>query len=168
MDPVTLLTLSVGASLVSGAVSSFGAYQQGQAQAAAAEYNAAVSDRNATLARQQAGTEADDLERQQRRQMGSIRAAYGAAGIGLAGSPLDVIEDTALEQATDVKRVGYTGELKAIGMEEKAALYRAEADNARTSGTINAISQGVGAIDKATTKFFTPGMPGASMLRRAA
>lgn len=169
MDPVTLLTISAGASLVSGAVSAYGAYQQGQAQAQAAEYNAQVADRNAALARQQASVEAEDTARAQRRQMGALRAAYGAAGIGLAGSPLDVIEDTAIEQSMDVRRVGYAGELKAIGMEEKAALFRMEADNARTSGTLGALAQGLGGLSSATSKFFTPGSntAGASLLRRA-
>lgn len=168
MDPVTLLTLSVGASLVSGAVSAFGAMQQGEATARAAEYNAQVNDRNAALSRQQSNAEMEDTAREHRRQMGAIRAAYGAAGIGLAGSPLDVIEDTALEQQTDIRRIGYSGELKAIGYEEKAALNRAEASNARTAGAISAVSAGVGGIERASAKFFTPGMPGMSMLRRAA
>lgn len=164
----TIALISLGATALSGAVSAYGAYQQGQSQAAAATYNAQVADRNATLARQQADAEGDDLARQQRRQMGTLRAAYGAAGIGLAGSPLDVIEDTALEQATDINRVGYTGELKAIGMQEKAALYRAEAENAKTSGAINAFGAGIGTIDRMATKYLSPGMPGASMMRRAA
>lgn len=164
----TILLISAGASALSGAVSAVGAYQQGQSQAAAAEYNAQVSDRNAKLARSQSESESTDAARAQRRQMGTMRAAYGAAGVGLAGSPLDVIEDTALEQQTDIRRIGYAGELKAIGQEEKAALYRAEGENAKTAGTINAFAQGIGTIDRVASKWLSPGMPGASMMRRAA
>jgi len=132
--------LSAVASVASGVVGAMGAQQQGAATAAAANYQAQVATRNATVARQQATAEADDQRRENRRQLGAIRAAYGGSGIEMAGSPLDVLEDTALEQELDVQRIGYRGELRAAGENDKATLSLMEAKNAKKAGQIGAVS----------------------------
>jgi hypothetical protein len=130
---------------LSGIVSAAGAMQQAQAQADAAEYQAEVARRNAKLARDQAEVEQNDQRRENRRQMGAMIAAYGASGVDMAGSPLDVLADTAIEQELDVARAGYRGELRAIGENDKANLAKAEASNARSAGAFSA----VGALFKA-------------------
>lgn len=136
-------------------------YQQGQAQAAAAEYNAAVAERdmivadqNRKLAIQNANIAAEDKRRENRRILSSIRAKYGASGLSLAGSPLDVLQDTATEQALDERRIEFDGQVKGrsaalriLGLQDDAALSRAEADAAETAGTLGAIggvAKGVG------------------------
>lgn len=139
--------------VASGVVSAAGAMAQGEAQANAAEYEGLVADRNAKIARNQAAVEQEDQRRENLRQLGAVRAAYGASGIEMSGSPLDVLSDTALEQELDVARIGYRGELKAIGEGDKANLARAEADNARSAGAIGA----VGSVLKTGTSLF--GLP---------
>jgi hypothetical protein len=160
-----LAGVSAAASLASGVVSAMGAIQQGEATAASAEYNAAVADRNAKLKLAQTAEAESDMARQHRRQMGQIRAAYAQAGVSMQGSPLDVIEDTATEQAFERDQTEYEGRLQAIGLTEKAALFRAEASNARSAGMINAIGYGIGAIDRTSSKFLKPGSAGASLVR---
>lgn len=130
--------LSAAATVASGVVGVMGAQQQAAATTAAANYQAQVAQRNATVARQQASAEADDQRRENRRQLGSIRAAYGGSGIEMAGSPLDVLEDTTLEQELDVERIGYRGELRAAGEVDKANLSKLEAENAKKTGAIGA------------------------------
>ena len=46
----------------------------------------------------------------------------------------------ALEQELDVARIGYRGELKAIGEADKAEMARVSASNAKQAGAIGAIS----------------------------
>lgn len=130
--------LSAAASVASAVVGAMGAMQQGKAQSQAANYTAQVADRNAKVARQQAGVEQDDQRRENQRQLGAIRAAYGGSGVEMAGSPLDVLEDTAMEQELDVERIGYRGKLRALGETDKAALARAEGDNAKSAASISA------------------------------
>ena len=126
--------------VASGAISAAGAMQQGKAAANAANYEAQLADRNAKIARNQAEAEQEDQRRENVRQRGAIRAAYGASGIEMAGSPLDVLSDTALEQELDVARIGYRGELKAIGENDRAEMARVSASNAKQAGAIGAIS----------------------------
>lgn len=128
------------ATVASGVVSAAGAMSAGKAQANAANYEAQLADRNAKIARNQAEAEQEDQRRENIRQRGAIRAAYGASGIEMAGSPLDVLSDTALEQELDVARIGYRGELKAIGEADKAEMARVSASNAKQAGAIGAIS----------------------------
>lgn len=127
------------ASVIGGVVGAIGAMQSANAQARAAEYNAAVQRRNAQAILAQTDNEAADTVRENRRRMAAIRSQYGASGLELAGSPLDVLTDTAIEQEYDVKKVRYAGQLEAIGKTDQAKLYTMEAKNARTAGTISAV-----------------------------
>lgn len=134
--------------------------QQAEAQARAAEYNAKIQERNALIADQNRKTAietadiaATDKRRDNRRIMAQMRAAYGTSGIEMAGSPLDVLEDTALEQELGAQRVKYEGTLRAregaiqmLGMREDAELQRMEASSARQAGGIAAIGSVIGGI----------------------
>lgn len=150
------------ASIAGGVVGAMGAQQSAQAQAAAANYNAKVSDRNAQVVRNQAAAEQMDKDFEHRRQLGAIRAAYGASGIDPAGSPLDVLQDTAMEQELEVKRVGYEGELRAIEQGDKATAFRMEAKAAKDAGAIGAISSIIGGVSGAARGF--GGRAGSSLL----
>lgn len=145
--------LSIG-STVLGAV---GAISSANAQASAARYNAEVAERDAVVADQnrklaldQSRIDAEDKRRENRRVMASIRTQYGASGLSLAGSPLDVLEDTAVEQELDAQRIefegrarGREGALQMLGLQEEATLSRMEASSARRSGYMNAIGTGL-------------------------
>lgn len=158
--------LAAAASAVSGVIGALGAIQAANAQAAAAEYNAKVSERNAIIAdqnRQQAlqSTEiaVTDKRRENRRVLAAMRAAYGTSGLEMAGSPLDVLEDTALEQELDTQRVSYEGRLRAregaiqmLGLREDATLSRMEGKAAKTAGYIGAAGQLVGGVGTALTR----------------
>lgn len=140
-------------SVIGGIVGAIGAQQQAQAATAAADYNARVSDRNAAIVRNQAAADQMDKAVEHRRQLGAIRSAYGASGIDPAGSPLDVLEDTAMEQELEIRDVGYEGELRAIEQGDRATLYRMEAKAAKKSGAIGAISSIVGGVSGAAKSF---------------
>lgn len=150
MAALTALTtaLTIGGTVLSAV----GQISAARAQADAADYNARVAERDAFVADQnrkasirQAEVDAEDKRRENRRVLASMRTSYGASGVDLAGSPLDVLYDTALEQETDTRRVEYEGRvrgregaLQMLGLEEDSTLSRMEARSSRTAGTIAA------------------------------
>lgn len=147
--------------LVSAGVSAIGVMQSASAASAAASYNAQIADRDAVVADQnriasieQARVAGEDKSRENRRVLASMRAAYGASGLELAGSPLDVLTDTATEQGLDVRRIEYDGQIRGregalqmMGAQESAALSRAEASSINAGAPLAAIgtlASGVG------------------------
>lgn len=138
--------------VISGGLRAVGAIQQARAEAAAFEYNAAIDARNRQIADQDrrynvqlAEVEADDKRRENARTMSSIRTAYGSSGLDLGGTPLDVLEDTALELNLDVRRIEQEGRVRnregGIKMQEfgeRSVLNKMRAKSARTAGAISA------------------------------
>lgn len=110
-----------------------GALQQGQAQSDAMNFNAQMAGQNATVARQQAAADEARQRRENLLRAGNLRAGYGASGVTLDGSPLDVLEMAATTGELDAQNIRYKGSLRAIGYENSAALDTAGASNALTS-----------------------------------
>ena len=116
------------------------------AAADTANYNAKIQERDAYVSDQNrqhllrmSQIEQDDKRRENLRTLSSMKAMYGTSGLDLAGSPLDVLTDSATEMETDVQRIGYEGKVKArdmnmqsLGLREGAALSRMEAKNAKS------------------------------------
>ncbi len=137
--------------MAAGAViSAVGAIRQGQAQKAAADYNAQIAEQNAQIARSQAL----DAERVQQREtymrLGAIRAAQGHAG-GAAGegSVLDVLGDVAAQSERERQQVIYEGELRARGFTNTATLDRYSGEQAVTSSYFKAGSELLGGSSSA-------------------
>ena len=124
--------------LISAAVGALGAVQEARASAAASEFNARVADNNAVIAEQNAAADERKQRRQASREMASSRARIGAAGVALEGSPLDVLEDQALEAELDALNIRYGGRLQARNYRSQAELDRSRARSARTQGFISA------------------------------
>lgn len=122
------------------AMSALGSISQGDAGHAAGRYNQAIEMRNATIARQQAKSAADQQQADARKRIGAMRAGYAASGVTMDGSPLDALSSSAAEAELDRQNILYRGELAAIGAEDSAALYGMQARNARTQGYVGAAS----------------------------
>lgn len=129
---IAALALSA-ASAVAGTV---GAISQANAQRSAATYQAQIADRNAILARRQAAQKADDHALENRRTLSAIRAAYGTSGLSMEGSPLDVLENAAVDGQLDINRALYKGAVNARNEQERAIAARATADAASPVGGI--------------------------------
>ena len=128
--------------MVAGAaLSAYGAYQQGQAKKAASQYNAELRERDATIAHQQAEADVDIFRRRAAQTHGSIVAGYGASGVTLEGSPIDVLAMSQENAAMDEQIIRYKGNLKAMGYHDSAALERLSGESAERQGTLNAASQ---------------------------
>lgn len=124
-----------------------GQLQQSNAAEAEAKRSAQIAERNAELARQDralamrtAELAAADRAREQRRQLAEIRASMGASGLEFSGSPVDLLWDTSIEQALDVKRTmfegdvrGREGSIEVLNYQEQASADRARAKSIRSS-----------------------------------
>lgn len=124
--------------LIGTIFSAVGAISQGVQASNAADYNAAVARNNALAARQQASANAEAQGRESRRRLGAMRAAYGASGVTMEGSPLDVIEQSAMEAELDRQNILYSGELKASGYEGTSELEEAKGSSAMTGSLFSA------------------------------
>lgn len=133
-------------------ISVAGHLQSGRAANATAKYNARVAERNAVIARQQAGAAEAAHRRDVSRRMGSIRAGFGASGVTLEGTPLEVLEDSAAMAELDALNIRYQGELRAIGFKDEAVLARAGGKQALTESRFRAAS----ALFSGAGKMFTP------------
>lgn len=149
MAMAPLMIAAMAMSAAGAAVSAMGSISQGKAQAQAAGYNAQIAERNATIARQQAGADAETQRRNSMRAIGAMRANYGASGVTLEGSPMDVLESSAAEAKLDEMNIRYKGELRAIGYKDEAALDRASAKTAKQQGLMGATSAIVGGVGSA-------------------
>lgn len=123
------------------AFSVIGALNQGRAASDAANYNAAVASRNAVVAQQQAAADAERQRRENVLRQGQIRAGYGASGVTLEGSPLDVLENSAAMGELDRQTILYKGRLRSMGSEETAALDVMQGENAITQSYLRAGSE---------------------------
>ena len=126
-------------SMISTAVSVVGSLMQASAKSDAAEYNAEMARRNALMATQQAEADADAQRRKAVRQIGAMRANYGASGVvGNEGSPLDILAQSASDAEMDRLNILYRGKVRASGYEASAALDDQKAENEMTAGILGA------------------------------
>ena len=132
--------------IIGTAVSVIGALNQGQQQQDSSEYNAAVARNNATASRQQAEANAAAQQRRARQTIGAMRAGYGASGVGLEGSALDVLESSAAMAELDRQNILYGGELRAQGYESTAGLELMRGENAVTGSYFSAGSALLGGV----------------------
>jgi hypothetical protein len=129
-------SLFQGASTVAAigsAVGGVGSVVQGFSQGRALDRRA---DQEITAA----GARARMLNRDNRRQAGATRAAMGASGLVISGSPLDLIADQANLMELNEQLTRYDGQVRAAG-------FRDQANQSRLGGLVG----GLGAAFSAST-----------------
>ena len=136
--------------LLASALSSFGSFGVGISSANRQHdlrgQQVQQSQFNATLARNQARVSASEIEEQMRRTRGAQRASYGASGITLAGSPMEVLEDTFIQGAANAARQRHAGRIQAYNYQVQAHNYRLTGDSEREAGLANAFSGLLGGL----------------------
>ena len=70
-----------------------------------------------------------------------IRDRYGASGVTVDGSPLDVLEMAATNGELDAQNIRYKGLLRATGYNDTATLDGMAGENARTASYFKASSE---------------------------
>lgn len=106
--------------IAQGVMGAMAALQSGRDQQAMANRNAAQARQNAVIAEQNAAAQEESFRREARRRQGARRAAAGASGLQLTGSPLAVLQDAAMEEELDALELRYQGDLKAQGFRRQA------------------------------------------------
>jgi len=122
------------ASLAGTAVSVVSQAQQGKEQQKWAEYNAAVAERDAQAAKQNAEYEAGIKRKATEKLLGRQRALYGKAGVTLEGSPLLLMSETATEGEMDALMIERGGTLQAQRYQTEATLSRMKGASAKKAG----------------------------------
>lgn len=138
--------MAMALGILGGVVSAVGSLASASAQANAAKFNAAVARDNRLAVLDQTSAEVEDKRKKNRQLLGAMRAAYGANGLEMSGSPLDVVSDTTAEMEYDVAKMRYVGKMKAVGYANQAKLFDMEAKSAKTAGFIGAASGLLGAF----------------------
>lgn len=118
--------------LIPAAISAVGSLKDGQDQESAGKYNAEVAS---LTSHEQARRD----EIQARMVIGQDRASYGASGVTLEGSPLDVLQQSAKMAELDRLTTIYAGETQ-------SAAYSASASAAKTKSALSASGTLVGAF----------------------
>jgi len=143
-----------GIGMAGAGVSAIGAYEQGQATSAAADYQAQVARNNAMIARQNAvWTEQSGVAKETAQGMktastvGGIKASQGASGIDVntgsaaamrtAAAKLGALDALTIRSNTAREAYGY--EVKATSEEARAGLLEMEAKQAKEAGDISAL-----------------------------
>lgn len=130
-----------------------GSIQQGRAAQQSSNYNAAIAVRNEGIARDQAQADAAASSRAANSHMGAMRAAYGASGVTMDGSPLDVLESSATLAELDKQNILYKGELKAMGYHDEAMLENQRGKNAVNQSYMNAGSNLITGLSKYKSQY---------------
>lgn len=116
-------------------ISAVGAISNANAQSNAARYNSQVAQRDAQIGVDQGNAQAAIQARQARSQMDLARAQYGASGVDVnAGSPLDVMQASAMNASLDNATIKYNAKIKAFGYGNEATAYDYQAGAATQKG----------------------------------
>lgn len=134
-------TASTVAGIVGTGLSVYSSYQQSQAQAANAEYQAEVAEQNAKAARQQAEVEEGQKRREVAQQLGSQRATFAANGVDISDPDTSanyILGDTAQWGDYDAKLINYNGQVAANNYTNQANAYSSAASSYSGSSLLNA------------------------------
>lgn len=147
----------IGLMVAGTAMSAYGSVRAGNAQAAANEKQAQASENDSVAMDSAASQERAsgeqkvyDLRKAEMQATGSLRAAYGASGVTMEGTPTEYSENVVAfydHQATMIKyqSVMQSAEYQrqAKKLRYQAKLYRDAGDNAVTAGAIGAVGAGL-------------------------
>jgi hypothetical protein len=145
MDPVTIA--AVGSAMASASpyialagagASALGAYQQGQETQAADNYNAQVENIRATEAQQSSQAQAQIVDQQNAKKMGAVASAFGAGGVDMSGSPLEVMSSLASTSELNRQLTLYQGKVAASSDTQQATLQTTEGQLAAGAGAVKA------------------------------
>ena len=124
----------IGMQVLGGIKGAKGAQDEGEAQAAAREAQAAVLEQQAARDEADAAVAAQDFSRDTRRRQGQQSAKLAAAGVTSAGTPALVAEDIAAEEELTRLRILNAGEVSSIRKLQEAGLARVGAERSLERG----------------------------------
>jgi hypothetical protein len=126
------------------AFQSLGVLQQSESQASAYEYNRKVALQNARVVREQGRADAAQQRVVSTKALGAMRANYGASGVAMDGSALDILEESTMQAELENQNILYNAEVQAIGYINQARVYKYAASTTRTGGFLSSAAAALG------------------------
>lgn len=123
-----------------GIVGGIGALQSGDAQQQAGNYNANIAFQNANEATAAGKIAVGQNERQSAMQISSEKAQYGANGVQLSGSPLDVLTQSVTQAALSSQLLSHKYAMKAFGYDTSGEMDLYQGDVAKNNSYYSAAS----------------------------
>lgn len=156
--------IGAGTTIIGGMQEADAARAEGQAIHDAEIENVKIAQQNKIVVNQQrlldlatSETDAQDSEVSNRRNLATIRAAMGASGTSMQGSPLDTLNDVATVAATDTERVRQEGRsrnregvLAILGYERDRVAAKKRAKYALEAGERGASAAGLNTVTRLT------------------
>lgn len=167
-DPVTLGTIGLASSGVSGVAGIFSSLMGVGAKADAYKYQSSMAMYNAAIAKQNQKYALDVGEQQAERQgiagaaqAGQIKAGQAASGVDVnSGSAKDVQTSQHLVSQMDLNTIrekaaktAYDFSVQATNYENQAKGYSKAASNAKTEGVLGAVSSFIGTVGSVSSKW---------------
>jgi len=150
MSFVTGLTLAEKLLLGSSALTAVSAVSQGKAARDQARFQAKVREQQAARERQVAEQDELDFRRKSRRDLATLRAGLGGAGVRIGtGTPLLAEEDFLSEVELQAQRIREGGGIRSTRLEQEAELLRASGKSAQRRGAFRAgasLLTGIGSV----------------------
>lgn len=177
-DPFTLAAIGIGSAAAGGLVGAFGQASGGQAQAGMYNYQAGVAQINQKIALQNADYQRTVGEVQAQQSGMATRAKVGETKVEQSASNLDINSgsqalvresETSLGQydqsviRANAARRAYGYEVEATQQEAQGSLYKMAGKNAKTAGSISAVSSILGAAGSVSSKWLQAGPKGSGI-----
>ncbi|TIO10576.1 hypothetical protein [Mesorhizobium sp.] len=124
--------------LIGTALSVGGALVEGQQSRQMADYQAKAYEQQARADAQAAAFEQGQERHKQDLLLSQARAQAGASGVGIAGSPAEVLAANARQGQLDIKAIQYGSQLRQNSLTTQAAISRFSGKQAMTAGIFKA------------------------------
>ena len=122
-----LLSAVVGLTVAGTAISTI-------SQVQAARFNKDVANRDAALAEQQGKIDSDAFRRKARARQGQRIANIAASGVGFEGSPIAILEQSAIQDEFDALLIERGASNRAAGFRAEAGFQKRKAFSAGVGG----------------------------------
>lgn len=142
------IEIAIAAAVASAAVTAGGTIYASQTQAAAQKTQAKIAEMQGEQARQEAAAKEQRLRREAAKIRGRQEAAFAASGVAMEGSPLAVLEETAIESELDALAARYEGAAAWSGTTQ-GRLLRSQAQTTKTAGYFESGAQLLGGAARA-------------------
>lgn len=149
--PAIVAAISVAGSFAGAATQAQGIRQQAEANARAEERRAEFAERQKDVNQTRASFERRRSLEKYQRVTGNNRAAVAERGLFEAGSPTDVLNDNAMEEALHIEAIRYGAEGERGNLAFEAVTARERALSHRAAGRIGARSAILGGLSNAAT-----------------
>lgn len=113
-----------------------------------ANYQAKAYEQQAQAEGQASAFEQAQERKKQELQQAAARAAVGASGVAVAGSPSEVLAANAKQGQMDIKAIQYGSQIRQNSLTTQASISRFQGKQAMTAGIINGVTGAVGSFAK--------------------